>query len=221
MSFTSRRRRPLDAMPSASPSIAESLRRLHSGAGPDVSGAGELQALRQYPRRLMVACGVVLSLLSLSVLITLIVVQVNGYEARRIADFRRAHTALQIQLARQDASYGRMADMVEYAWDRNIQLGEASAESLRRAYLEGGQRLVVVADDSSRPQMVLGLETTQWRPQDLQRYLQLTTAVSLIQRLSRSSDEGEPTSASYFFDPSGQYLSLDKGLTERNLSTLR
>ncbi|WP_229298132.1 ATP-binding protein [Stenotrophomonas maltophilia] len=217
MSFTSRRRRPLDAMPSASPSIAESLRRLHSGAGPDVSGAGELQALRQYPRRLMVACGVVLSLLSLSVLITLIVVQVNGYEARRIADFRRAHTALQIQLARQDASYGRMADMVEYAWDRNIQLGEASAESLRRAYLEGGQRLVVVADDSSRPQMVLGLETTQWRPQDLQRYLQLTTAVSLIQRLSRSADEGEPTSASYFFDPSGQYLSLDKGLTERNL----
>ncbi|WP_329892889.1 hypothetical protein [Stenotrophomonas sp. SMYL20] len=204
-------------MPSAAPSIADSLRRLHSGAGPMPSGAGELQALRQYPRRLMLACGAVLSLLSLSVLITLIVVQVNGYEARRIAEFRRAHTALQFQLARQDASHARLANMAEYAWDRDVQLGDASAEAMRRDYLQGGQRLVVAADASSRPQMALGLETAQWRPQELQRYLQLTTAVSLIQRLTRTADEGEPDTASYFFDPSGQYLSLDKGLTERSL----
>ncbi|HHA2857786.1 ATP-binding protein [Stenotrophomonas maltophilia] len=204
-------------MPSASPSPADSLRRLHTRAGPGAVDAGELQALKQYPRRLMLACGAVLSLLSLSVLITLIVVQVNGYEARRIAEFRRAHTALQIQLARQDASYARLANMAEYAWDRNIQLGDASADDLRRAYLQGGQRLVVVADDSSRPQMALGLDTAQWRPRELERYLQLTTAVSLIQRLTATSGEGEPASASYFFDPSGQYLSLDKGLTERSL----
>jgi len=209
----------LDAMPSASWSIADSLRRLHSGAGAAVADAGELQALKQYPRRLMLACGAVLSLLSLSVLIILIVVQVNGYEARRIADFRRAHTALQIQLARQDASYERLANMAEYAWDRSIQLGDASADDLRRAYLQGGQRLVVVADKNSRPQMALGLDTAQWRPQELERYLQLTTAVSLIQRLTSTADEGEPVGASYFFDPSGQYLSLDKGLTERSLIT--
>lgn len=184
-----------------------------------MAAAGELQALKQYPRRLMLACGAVLSLLSLSVLITLIVVQVNGYEARRIADFRRAHTALQIQLARQDASYERLANMAEYAWDRNIQLGDASADDLRRAYLQGGQRLVVVADKSSLPQMALGLDTAQWRPQELERYLQLTTAVSLIQRLTSTADDGEPAGASYFFDPSGQYLSLDKGLTERSLIT--
>ncbi len=208
---------PPDAMPYAAPSIADSLRRLHSGAGPAPAGAGELQALRQYPRRLMLACGAVLSLLSLSVLITLIVVQVNGYEARRIAEFRRAHTALQFQLARQDASHARLANMAEYAWDRDVQLGDASAEAMRRDYLQGGQRLVVAADASSRPQMALGLETAQWRPQELQRYLQLTTAVSLIQRLTRTADEGEPDTASYFFDPSGQYLSLDKGLTERSL----
>ncbi len=52
--------------------------------------------------------------MSISVLVTLIVVQVNAYEARRIADFRRAHNALQIQLARQDASYARLANMAEY-----------------------------------------------------------------------------------------------------------
>ncbi len=184
-----------------------------------MADAGELQALKQYPRRLMLACGAVLSLLSLSVLFTLIVVQVNGYEARRIADFRRAHTALQIQLARQDASYARLANMAEYAWDRNIQLGDTSADDLRRAYLQGGQRLVVAADKNSRPQMALGLDTAQWRPQELERYLQLTTAVSLIQRLTSTADESEPASASYFFDPSGQYLSLDKGLTERSLIT--
>ncbi len=210
---------PPDAMPSAAPSIADSLRRLHSAAGPAPAGAGELQALRRYPRRLMLACGAVLSLLSLSVLITLIVVQVNGYEARRIAEFRRAHTALQFQLARQDAAYARLANMAEYAWDRDVQLGDASAEAMRNAYLQGGQRLVVAADASSRPQMALGLETAQWRPQELQRYLQLTTAVSLIQRLSGTADDAEPAGASYFFDPSGQYLSLDKGLTERSLIT--
>jgi len=204
-------------MSSASPSIAESLRRQHTRAGPAGVDAGELQALKQYPRRLMLVCGAVLSLLSLSVLFTLIVVQVNGYEARRIAEFRRAHTTLQIQLARQDASYARLSNMAEYAWDRDIQLGDASADDLRRAYLQGGQRLVVVADESSRPQMALGLDTAQWRPRELERYLQLTTAVSLIQRLTTTSGDGEPASASYFFDPSGQYLSLDKGLTERSL----
>ncbi len=210
---------PPDAMPSVAPPIADSLRHLHSAAGPAPAGAGELQALRRYPRRLMLACGAVLSLLSLSVLITLIVVQVNGYEARRIAEFRRAHTALQFQLARQDAAYARLSNMAEYAWDRDIQLGDASAEAMRYAYLQGGQRLVVAADASSRPQMALGLETAQWRAHELQRYLQLTTAVSLIQRLSGAADDAESAGASYFFDPSGQYLSLDKGLTERSLIT--
>ena len=166
----------------------------------------------------MLACGAVLSLLSISVLVTLIVVQVNAYEARRIADFRRAHNALQIQLARQDASYARLANMAEYAWGHDVRLGQSSSDAMYLAYLQGGQRLVVVADDSSRPQMALGLQTLQWQPQELKRYLQLSAAVSLIQRLTRTSDEGEPVGASYFFDPSGQYLSLDKGLTERSLA---
>ncbi|MCF3498178.1 two-component sensor histidine kinase [Stenotrophomonas maltophilia] len=204
-------------MPPVSPSIVESLRRLHPCAGTAPAGAGELHALRRYPKRLMLACGAVLSLLSLSVLVTLIVVQVNSFEARRIADFRRAHAALQIQLARQDASHARLANMAEYAWDHHVQLGRIPADVMASAYLQGGQRLVVAADEYSRPQMALGLETTQWRPQELKRYLQLSTAVSLIQRLTRTADDGEPASASYFFDPSGQYLSLDKGLTERGL----
>ncbi len=165
----------------------------------------------------MLACGAVLSLLSISVLITLLVVQVNRFEARRIADFRRAHNALQIQLARQDASYARVANMAGYAWGRNIPLGDTPPQAMRRAYLEGGQRLMVVADDRSRPQMALGLATADWPAADLQRYLQLSAAVSLIQRLTASTTDDEPASASYFFDPSGQYLSLDRGLTERSL----
>lgn len=204
-------------MPAVTPSIADSLRRLPGLASASAADVDELQALHRYPRRLMLACGVVLSLLSISILTTLIVVQVNGYEARRIAEFRRAHNALQIQLARQDASYVRLANMAEYAWSHNIPLSRSGAAALREAYLEGGQRLMVVADDRSRPQMALGLETTAWRPQELQRYLQLSAAVSLIQRLTATADDGEPASASYFFDPSGQYLSLDKGLTERSL----
>ena len=203
-------------MPANSPSIAESLRRPRSGAV--LASAGELQALRRYPRRLMLACGAVLSLLSISVLVTLIVVQVNGYEARRIAEFRRAHNALQILLDRQDASYERLANMAEYAWGRNLALGELGAEAMRRAYLQGGQRLVVVADEGSQPQMALGLSTERWMPQKLQRYLELSAAVSLIQRLTTTSNDGEPASASYFFDPSGQYLSLDRGLTEHSLT---
>ncbi|KRG52527.1 sensor histidine kinase [Stenotrophomonas beteli] len=205
-------------MPVSTPPIVESLHRPHSSAAPVASDEGGLQALRRYPRRLMLACGAVLSLLSISVLITLIVVQVNGYEARRIADFRRAHNALQIQLARQDASYARLANMAEYAWGHDAQLGQSSAEGMYQAYLQGGQRLVVVADERSRPQMALGLETLQWQPQEVQRYLQLSAAVSLIQRLTRTADDGEPATASYFFDPSGQYLSLDNGLTERSLA---
>ncbi|WP_188240961.1 sensor histidine kinase [Stenotrophomonas maltophilia] len=205
-------------MPSSRPAIAASLYRLHARAGAGPADGGELLALRRYPRRLMLACGAVLSLLSISVLITLIVVQVNAYEARRIADFRRAHNALQIQLARQDASYARLANMAEYAWGHDARLGQASSDAMYQAYLQGGQRLLVVADDSSRPQMALGLQTLQWQPRELKRYLQLSAAVSLIQRLTRTSDEGEPVGASYFFDPSGQYLSLDNGLTERNLA---
>ncbi len=202
-------------MSSASPSIAESLRQPRPHAA--VAGAGELLALKRYPRRLMLACGAVLSLLSISVLITLIVVQVNAYEARRIAEFRRAHNALQIQLGRQDASYERLANMAEYAWGRNLALGQLDADAMRLAYLQGGQRLVVVANDSSQPQMALGLSTDGWAPQKLQRYLELSAAVSLIQRLTTTANEGEPAGVSYFFDPSGQYLSLDKGLTERSL----
>lgn len=204
-------------MPFARPSIAESLLRQQHRADAVQAAAGEVEALKRYPRQLMLACGAVLSLLTMSVMVTLIVVQVNGYEARRIADFRRAHNALQIQLARQDASYARLANMAEYAWDRNLQVGHSSAEEMYEAYLQGGQRLMVVADDSSRPQMALGLETGRWNPQELQRYLRLSAAVSLIQRLTTTADDGEPASASYFFDPSGQYLSLDKGLTERGL----
>ncbi|MDA5336822.1 ATP-binding protein [Stenotrophomonas maltophilia] len=204
-------------MPSAAPSIAESLRRLRPREQAASVAADELLALKRYPRRLMLACGAVLSLLSISILVTLIVVQVNAYEARRIAEFRRAHNALQIQLARQDASYARLANMAEYAWEKHIQLGQQSPDAMRQAYLDGGQRLMIVADEKSRPQMALGLETATWRAQELQRYLQLSAAVSLIQRLTHTADDGEPASASYFFDPSGQYLSLDKGLTERSL----
>ncbi|MFL4617053.1 sensor histidine kinase [Stenotrophomonas maltophilia] len=204
-------------MPFTPPPDAASLRPPHASAGEASRGQDELQALRRYPRRLMLACGAVLSLLAISVLITLIVVQVNGYEARRIADFRRAHNALQIQLARQDASYRRLANMAEYAWGHNVQLGQASPEAMYQSYLDGGQRLMVVADESSRPQMALGLETLAWSPQSLKRYLQLSAAVSLIQRLTQTPDDDEPAGASYFFDPSGQYLSLDKGLTERSL----
>ncbi|MBL2545121.1 two-component sensor histidine kinase, partial [Klebsiella pneumoniae] len=96
-------------------------------------------------------------------------------------------------------------------------LGDTPPQAMRRAYLEGGQRLMVVADDRSRPQMALGLATADWPAAELQRYLQLSAAVSLIQRLTASTTDGEPASASYFFDPSGQYLSLDRGLTERSL----
>ncbi|HGM5880656.1 MAG: two-component sensor histidine kinase [Stenotrophomonas maltophilia] len=204
-------------MASAAPSIADTLRRLRTRTKAGAAAAGELTALKRYPRRLMLACGAVLSLLSISVLVTLIVVQVNSYEARRIAEFRRAHNALQIQLGRQDASYARLANMAEYAWGRNIQLGQDSPEALRTAYLQGDQRLVVVADDASKPQMALGLATTTWAPRTLERYLELSAAVSLIQRLTSTPNDGEPASVSYFFDPSGQYLSLDKGLTERSL----
>ncbi|WP_434211954.1 sensor histidine kinase [[Pseudomonas] boreopolis] len=176
-------------------------------------------ALRRYPHRLMLACGAVLSLLSISVLVTLIVVQVNAYEARRIAEFRRAHNALQLQLHRQDASYMRLANMAEYAWDQNMHFGNVSADAMRRAYLQGGQRLIVVADEKSRPQMALGLATEKWRAEDLQRYLQLSAAVSLIQRLAGADGNEGLASASYFFDPNGQYLSLDQGLTERGLTS--
>ncbi|KAG1389823.1 hypothetical protein G6F58_013175 [Rhizopus delemar] len=100
-------------MTSVAPSIADTLRRLRTRTKAGAAAAGELPALKRYPRRLMLACGAVLSLLSISVLVTLIVVQVNSYEARRIAEFRRAHNALQIQLGRQDASYARLANMAE------------------------------------------------------------------------------------------------------------
>lgn len=204
-------------MPSPAPSTTAEPFRSIPGAAATATDADELRALKRYPRRLMLACGAVLSLLSISVLITLLVVQVNRFEARRIADFRRAHNALQIQLARQDASYARVANMAGYAWGRNISLGDTPPQAMRRAYLEGGQRLMVVADDRSRPQMALGLATADWPAAELQRYLQLSAAVSLIQRLTASTTDGEPASASYFFDPSGQYLSLDRGLTERSL----
>lgn len=204
-------------MTSAAPSIAETLRRLRTRTKMGAVAAGELLALKRYPRRLMLAFAAVLGLLSVSVLVTLIVVQVNAYEARRIAEFRRAHNALQIQLGRQDASYARLANMAEYAWGRGIQLGRYSPQALRKAYLAGDQRLVVVADEGSKPQMALGLSTADWATSQLERYLELSAAVSLIQRLITTPNDGEPAAVSYFFDPSGQYLSLDKGLTERSL----
>ncbi|KAG1534656.1 hypothetical protein G6F50_015503 [Rhizopus delemar] len=40
--------------------------------------------------------------------------------------------------------------------------------------------------------MALGLATTTWAPRTLERYLELSAAVSLIQRLTSTPNDGEP-----------------------------
>ncbi|WP_369040348.1 sensor histidine kinase [Stenotrophomonas maltophilia] len=183
---------------------------------PDITNAIGLKSLQRYPRRLLLACAAALCLLAAAAALLAAVIHVNQFQARRISEFRRAHHALQMELSSQEAGYARLVNMAEYAWQQGVPDHHGSVVQLRQRYLQGQQRVSVVADAGSRPQMALGVGTEHWDGVILERYLKLSQAVSLIQRLDATAVP-EAGGAAYFFDPSASYLSLGQGLSEMAL----
>jgi len=179
--------------------------------------AFNLRGVQLLPRRLLLAWGVGIGLLAIAVLLVASVGLANSFQAQRIAEFRRTHQALQLHFAQSQAQYANVANTAQYAW-KHPHPGDTAMRALRERFEQSGQRVVLTTEEDKSPQMILGVQTEQWSAQRVERYFQLSQALSLAQ-----PGEAAPGPASgavaYFFDPSGHYLSLGKGMTEAQLTT--
>ncbi len=172
----------------------------------------------KFQRNLLFAGTGLLSVLMLMALALMIGLQVDRYHARALDDFARVRLALEQALGEHDMAHARLANMAEFAWGHQTSLLGASPGPLRDHYLQGGEHLLHPADESSGARIALGVGTDQWHPADLERYLQLNRSLSLIGRMADS----DHTSAenTYFFDPSGRFLSLHPGIRPREAQQL-
>lgn len=183
---------------------------------PNTAPTNALKPLHLHSRRMMVACGIGFSVALVAALVLVAFTYINQFQAQRISEFRRAHNAVQLELSHREASYARLVSMAEYTWQHPPQLQGGRLDDLRQRYLEGGQRVMIVGDADGRPQMALGLHTDRWAPAHLDRYLQLSQAMSHAQVVA-GPGERVPAGISYFFDPTANYLSLCHGLSEAQL----
>lgn len=171
---------------------------------------GPQRLFGQFQRNLLFVGTGLLSVLMLLGLAAMIGFQIDRYHGRMVEEFARARLLLEQSLGQHDMAQTRLADMAEFAWShRGATL--PSSEPLRDRYLAQGQFHSSSTDELGGVRTAVGLGTESWHPAELERYLQLNRSLSLIGRLADS----EHTSAAntYFFDPSGRFLSLHPDAT--------
>jgi two-component system capsular synthesis sensor histidine kinase RcsC len=175
--------------------------------------------LGQFQRNLLFAGTGLLSLMMLLALGLMVGVQVDRYHTQRVDDFTRVRLLLEQELGRHDSDHARLATMAEFAWRHHADAPGVSGDVLRDRYLADSEHLRIAGDARSGARTALGLGTAHWQPAELERYLQLSRALSLIGRLT--GNDGSPADNAYFFDASGRFLSLhpgvDKGRLQRAL----
>ena len=179
---------------------------------------GDLRALRSHPRRLLYIAGALLGLLLLCALAAAVALHVRSYHEDRLQGFARAQSALAAQLTRHDASYARLVNMTEYAWQHRMDSDPATLAADALAYLGDGQRLVLQQGERGAPQLVMGLGTERWPAERLQRYLALSRSMSTISRMAFAGTDVEAAGAAYFLDPTGHLAVLNQGLADSDAS---
>ncbi len=173
--------------------------------------------LRRYQRRLLFTGAGLISAGLLCAALGLAVTHAARYHDERVQGLERARSALVEAIEQRRTSDIRLTNMAEYAWKHPMEVAAGEMARRRELFLAGGERLMLAADPQSAPQMALGMGTSRWAGTEIDRYLQLSTSLSLIVRLTRVHSDGASRPAAFFFDPSGHYLSLGEGLTERSL----
>ncbi len=195
-------------------STSDSVHRSAQPAGADAEWP-LVQTLRRCHRRLLFTSALIISIAGLATLLAIVALQVDHYRNVTLEAFQNTRQTLGEELRQQQDNHDRWVKMADYSWSQRTL--RADGDALRTRYLAGGERLVLAADERSAPQMMLGLGTRNWDAAQLERYLQLSLSVSLINRLTAVDDAGDEGAILYFFDPSGHYLSLGQGITEQAL----
>lgn len=168
--------------------------------------SGDLTALRNHQRRLLMGGGLALSLLILLRLGAFVALLLEGYRDERVAEFNRGRIAVDALMSRRDAGYVRSLNLAEYAWLHHRYADTAETEGLRAHYLSEGQLEYVESVSDGTRLLVLGLGTDAWPAEKLDRYLSLADELSVIDRTSITGAVGEQGTSAYFYDPDGRFF---------------
>jgi two-component system capsular synthesis sensor histidine kinase RcsC len=187
-------------------------------------GSGDLTALRNHQRRLLVGGGLALSLLILLRFGAFVAILLEGYRDERIAEFNRGRIAVDALMSRRDAGYVRSLNLAEYAWLHHRYADTADTAHVREHYLSGGESERVESGSDGTRLLVLGQGTDVWPADKLDRYLSLADELSVIDRTSITGAVGEQGSSAYFHDPDGRFFAVagaaDEAQLRKNLSAV-
>lgn len=190
------------------------LSRLRGRDGP--GHGGDLRVVHRHKRRLLLAAGILLSMLSCIALAITVASCVRARQQEHLHDFLRARASLDAHLLHHDDRYARLAALTAYAWQQGAEKDPAlqAADLLR--YFADGQTLQVQQGADAAVQRVIGQDTQRWPAERLRRYLALSRSMSFLSQLE--SDGAAAASVAYFLDPSGHFAVLDYGLQDSALA---
>lgn len=177
---------------------------------------GDLRLAHRHSRRLLLAAGILLSMLSCIALAITVASCVRARQQGHLHAFMRARASLDAHLRHHHDHYARLARLTAYAWQQGAQRDPALQAADLRRYFADGQTLQVQQGAGAATQLVVGRDTQRWPAGQLGRYLALARSMSLVSQLE--SDGAAAASVAYFLDPSGHVAVLDHGLQDSALA---
>ncbi|MFC4761897.1 response regulator [Dyella koreensis] len=195
-------------------------RRLHqlkaalAGHRVDVSGDGDLAAMRRHQRRMLYGGGLVLSLVVVLALIGVIAQRMTDYQTNQLDEFNSARLALESQFIQRDAGYVRTLNTMEYAWRHRRARLMAGGDAHERNFLANGEHAVVIGGPEAMPWLVLGEHASAMPRATLDRYLGLIAELSVTVQTSIMESSRPDSTIGYFYDPSGSFFAFGRGLDE-------
>lgn len=104
---------------------------------------GDLRVVHRHTRRLLLAAGILLSMLSCIALAITVASCVRARQQDHLHDFLRARAALDAHLLHQHDHYAKLAHLTAYAWQRGTERDPALQAADLRRYFADGQTLRV------------------------------------------------------------------------------